>query len=142
MAPLKYTGHEQVKRDIANLKAAAAGNQVAEELFVPTNTPGTAEHWMINNYYPNQEALVFAIADCLHEEYKAITDAGLVLHLDDPDLPDGWNIFPDMDKTAYRNMRSCGSTLSTTRSKAFRASKCVSTSAGAASTGRITTTFR
>src|SRR6185437_5054342 len=101
VGPLKYTGHAQVARDIANLKAAAAGKNVAE-LFVPTNTPGTAEHWMINTYYPNQEALVFAIADCLHEEYKTITDAGLVLHLDDPDLPDGWNIFPDMDRKAYR----------------------------------------
>ncbi|HXE15778.1 MAG TPA: cobalamin-independent methionine synthase II family protein [Stellaceae bacterium] len=101
VGPLKYTGHDQVARDIANLKAAAAGKKVAE-LFVPTNTPGTAEHWMINTYYPSQEALVFAIADCLHEEYKTITDAGLVLHLDDPDLPDGWNIFPDMDRKAYR----------------------------------------
>jgi len=101
VGPLKYTGHDQVKRDIANLKAAAAGTR-AEELFVPTNTPGTAEHWMINNHYKSQEEMVFAIADCLHEEYKAITDAGLVLHLDDPDLPDGWNIFPDMDKKTYR----------------------------------------
>jgi 5-methyltetrahydropteroyltriglutamate--homocysteine methyltransferase len=101
VGPLRYTGHAQVARDAANLKAAAAGRQVAE-LFVPTNTPGTAEHWMINDHYPSQEAMVFAIADCLHEEYKAITDAGLVLHLDDPDLPDGWNIFPDMDERAYR----------------------------------------
>jgi 5-methyltetrahydropteroyltriglutamate--homocysteine methyltransferase len=102
VAPLRYTGQHQVARDIANLKAAAAGKNVAE-LFVPTNTPGTAEHWMINDYYPTQEAMVFAIADCLHEEYRAITDAGLVLHLDDPDLPDGWNIFPDMDKATYRH---------------------------------------
>jgi len=56
---------------------------------------------MVNEYYPNAEALVFAIADCLHEEYKAITDAGLVLQLDDPDLPDGWNCFADMDKKTY-----------------------------------------
>jgi 5-methyltetrahydropteroyltriglutamate--homocysteine methyltransferase len=101
VAPLRYTGQAQVARDISNLKAAAAGKHVAE-LFVPTNTPGTAEHWMLNDHYPSQEAMVFAIADCLHEEYQAITDAGLILHLDDPDLPDGWNIFPDMDKAAYR----------------------------------------
>jgi len=100
VGPLRYTGQAQVARDIANLKAAAAGRTVAE-LFVPTNTPGTAEHWMINRHYPDQEAMVFAIADCLHEEYKAITDAGLILHLDDPDLPDGWNIFPDMDRREY-----------------------------------------
>jgi 5-methyltetrahydropteroyltriglutamate--homocysteine methyltransferase len=101
VGPLKFTGHAQVARDIANLKAAITGKNVAEA-FLPANTPGTAEHWMINQHYPNQEALVFAIADCLHEEYKAITDAGLVLQLDDPDLPDGWNCFADMDFPTYR----------------------------------------
>ena len=100
IGPLKYTGHAQVKRDIDNLTAAVKGKNVAEA-FLPANTPGTAEHWMVNEYYPNAEALVFAIADCLHEEYKAITDAGLVLQLDDPDLPDGWNCFADMDKKTY-----------------------------------------
>jgi 5-methyltetrahydropteroyltriglutamate--homocysteine methyltransferase len=101
VGPLRYTGHHLVARDIANLKAATKGKNIAEA-FVPSNTPGTAEHWMINNHYPDAEALVFAIADCLHEEYKAITDAGLILQLDDPDLPDAWNIFPDMDLKAYR----------------------------------------
>ena len=31
-----------------------------------------------------------AIADAMHEEYKAITDAGLIVQIDDPDLADGW----------------------------------------------------
>jgi 5-methyltetrahydropteroyltriglutamate--homocysteine methyltransferase len=42
-----------------------------------------------------------AIADALHEEYKAITDAGLLLQIDDPDLPDGWQAHPDMDVASY-----------------------------------------
>ena len=46
-------------------------------------TPGTIEHWMHNEYYANDEAFLFAVADAMHEEYKAITDAGIVVQLDD-----------------------------------------------------------
>ena len=35
------------------------------------------------------------MADAMHEEYKAITDAGLYLQIDDPDLPDGWQMSRD-----------------------------------------------
>lgn len=42
----------------------------------------------------------------LHEEYKTITDAGLILQVDDPDLPDGWQMFPDMTVPDYRRYAS------------------------------------
>ena len=38
----------------------------------------------------------------MHEEYKAIADAGLILQIDDPDLPDGWQMFPEMSVADYR----------------------------------------
>ena len=38
----------------------------------------------------------------MHEEYKAIVDAGFLLQIDDPDLPDGWQMFPDMSVADYR----------------------------------------
>ena len=56
----------------------------------------------MDEYYPNDEAFLFAIADALHEEYKAITDAGILLQIDDPDLPDGWQMFPEMNVAEYR----------------------------------------
>ena len=56
--------------------------------------PGTIEHWLHNDHYKSQEEFLFAVAEALHEEYKAITDAGLIVHLDDPDLADGWQIYP------------------------------------------------
>ncbi len=31
-----------------------------------------------------------------------ITDAGLLLQVDDPDLPDGWQMFPDITVPEYR----------------------------------------
>jgi 5-methyltetrahydropteroyltriglutamate--homocysteine methyltransferase len=99
--PLRYVGQAQVARDIANFKAALGGVAV-DEGYMSANTPGTIEHWMHNDHYPDQEAFVFAIADAMHEEYKAITDAGLLLQIDDPDLPDGWNCLPDMTVKEYR----------------------------------------
>ena len=57
---------------------------------------------MSNEHYKNEEEFVFAIADVMHEEYKAITDAGFQLQIDDPDLPDGWNCLPGMSVADYR----------------------------------------
>jgi 5-methyltetrahydropteroyltriglutamate--homocysteine methyltransferase len=99
--PLRYVGHDKLKRDIDNFKAALHGAQV-EEAFLPANTPGTMEHWLRNDYYKTDEELVFALADLMHVEYKAITDAGLTLQIDNPDLPDCWGIFPDMTVPEFR----------------------------------------
>jgi len=99
--PLRYVGHEKLKRDIDNFKAALAGTAV-EEAFLPANTPGTMEHWLRNDYYKTDEELVFALADLLHVEYQAITGAGLTLQIDNPDLPDCWGIFPDMTVPEFR----------------------------------------
>jgi 5-methyltetrahydropteroyltriglutamate--homocysteine methyltransferase len=99
--PLKYVGHDEVKSDIDNLNAALQGKEV-EESFLPAVAPGTMEHWMKNEYYPTDEAYLFAIADAMHEEYKAIVDAGFVLQIDDPDLADAWQMFPQMSLAEYR----------------------------------------
>jgi 5-methyltetrahydropteroyltriglutamate--homocysteine methyltransferase len=99
--PLAYTGRERAQADIGRLQAAVAGHEGAEA-FLPAITPGTVEHWLHNEYYPGTESFLFAVADVLHEEYKVITDAGLILQVDDPDLPDGWQMFPDMAVPDYR----------------------------------------
>ncbi|MGC1751641.1 MAG: hypothetical protein WA805_01020, partial [Trebonia sp.] len=98
--PLRYAGTALVQADIDRLTAAASAHNVTA--FLPAITPGTVEHWLRNDYYPDDESFLGAIADVLHEEYTAITDAGLLLQLDDPDLPDGWQMFPDMTVPEYR----------------------------------------
>jgi 5-methyltetrahydropteroyltriglutamate--homocysteine methyltransferase len=103
--PLAYTGHERAQADISRLEAAVAGREGAEA-FLPAITPGTIEHWLHNEYYPDTESFLFAVADVLHEEYRTITDAGLILQVDDPDLPDGWQMFPDMTVPDYRRYAS------------------------------------
>ena len=98
---LRYTGQADLAADLANFKAALDGVDVAEA-FLPANSPGTIEHWLANEYYKSDEEFVFAIADVMHEEYQAIVDAGFVLQIDDPDLPDGWNCLPNITLPDYR----------------------------------------
>jgi 5-methyltetrahydropteroyltriglutamate--homocysteine methyltransferase len=98
---LRYVGQADLAADLANFKAALATVAVAEG-FLPANTPGTIEHWMANEYYKSDEEFVLAIAEVMREEYRAIVDAGFLLQIDDPDLPDGWNCLPDITLPDYR----------------------------------------
>ena len=99
--PLKYIGQEEVNADIANLKAALHGKKY-EEAFLPAVAPGTMEHWMKNEFYKSDEEYLFAIAEAMRAEYKAIVDAGFVLQIDDPDLADAWQMHPEMSVGDYR----------------------------------------
>jgi 5-methyltetrahydropteroyltriglutamate--homocysteine methyltransferase len=78
--PLTYDG-TAVARDIANFKAALEGQDVADA-FLPVVAPASA-YWLHNEYYDSEEEFVFALADALHEEYKAIVDSGLLVQVDD-----------------------------------------------------------
>ena len=98
---LRYVGQAELQRDLTNFTTALAGVSVAGA-FLPANTPGTIEHWMANEYYKNDEAFLFAIAEAMREEYRAIVDAGFLLQIDDPDLPDGWQMYPEMSVRDYR----------------------------------------
>jgi 5-methyltetrahydropteroyltriglutamate--homocysteine methyltransferase len=101
VGPLKYIGQQETQRDIEYIKEAAKGVQV-EELFLSALAPATIEHWLRNTYYKTQDEMLFAIADAMHDEYKAITDAGIILQIDDPDLPDGYHVHPEMSVADYR----------------------------------------
>jgi len=83
--PLTYSD-VQVKRDIANLKAAAAKANV-EAAFLPVVAPASALPNAKNEHYPDEPSLLTALADCLHREYKAVVDAGLYVQIDDAFLP-------------------------------------------------------
>jgi 5-methyltetrahydropteroyltriglutamate--homocysteine methyltransferase len=83
--PLAYSGQAQIARDIKNLKAAAAKANV--QAFLPVVAPASALPGAKNEHYPDERAYLFALADALHEEYKAIVDAGLYVQIDDAFLP-------------------------------------------------------
>jgi 5-methyltetrahydropteroyltriglutamate--homocysteine methyltransferase len=97
--PLQYLGTSGAETDIRNLKAAVEGLDV--EPWLPAITPGTVEHWLWNDYYASDEEFLFAIADVMHDEYRLIVNSGVMLQVDDPDLPDGWQMYPDMSVADY-----------------------------------------
>jgi 5-methyltetrahydropteroyltriglutamate--homocysteine methyltransferase len=70
-----------LERDIANLKAALDGHQVVDA-FLPVVAPAST-YWLTNEHYASDEEFVFALADALHEEYRRIVEAGLLLQVDD-----------------------------------------------------------
>jgi 5-methyltetrahydropteroyltriglutamate--homocysteine methyltransferase len=78
--PMRYDP-TAIQRDIANLRAALEGREVVDA-FLPVVAPASA-YWLQNEYYATEEEFVFALADALHEEYRAIVDAGVLLQVDD-----------------------------------------------------------
>jgi 5-methyltetrahydropteroyltriglutamate--homocysteine methyltransferase len=98
--PITYVGQADIQADIANFKSAMEGHTVTEA-YLPAVTPGTMEHWLRNQHYATDEDFLMACANAMHEEYQAIVDAGFLLQVDDPDLPDGWHIHTEMDLPQY-----------------------------------------
>jgi 5-methyltetrahydropteroyltriglutamate--homocysteine methyltransferase len=101
VGPLTYTGQAAIKADIDNLKAALAASG-AEEGFLTSIAPGSASR-IGNRHYKTEEEFLFACADALREEYRAIVDAGLILQLDDPAIAENWDMVnPEPSAEDYR----------------------------------------
>ena len=65
--------------------------------------PGWLDHFIFNEYYKTEDEFLFALADALCEEYRAVVAAGFVLQIDDPGLPDWWDMLkPEPSVEAYR----------------------------------------
>jgi len=92
--PLTYKGMDLLQRDIANFKAALKGVKVAEA-FMPAISTTNLEDWLINKHYGKPDDYRTAIADAMHQEYKAIVDAGFILQVDDPRLSSYYVMHPE-----------------------------------------------
>src|SRR5437764_1192360 len=112
LEPLAWQGEEAVQTDIRNLKdalsaapssAAGGSGGAAVEAFMPAASLGIVADIMVNRYYPTEEAYLFALADAMKEEYRAITRAGLVLQIDAPDAAMGRHVqFRDASLEDFR----------------------------------------
>jgi 5-methyltetrahydropteroyltriglutamate--homocysteine methyltransferase len=92
VGPVAYRGQAAIARQIADLRAALDGQPHAEA-FIPATAPSglgimTGGADIANEYYPSYAEYLFAVADALAEEYRAIVDAGFLLQVDDPALTD------------------------------------------------------
>lgn len=93
--PIAYKGHDVLRSELEILKSALKGVDAAEA-FVPAIAPSNIETTTPNEYYPTPEAYVFAIAEAMREEYKAIVDAGFLLQIDDPFLVTYYIMRPEL----------------------------------------------
>ena len=102
--PLKSKGPDAINRQLDTFKAAIErSGATVEEAFVPVLAPGWLDHFIFNEYYPTEEEFLFALADAVHEEYRAVVAAGFVLQIDDPGLPDWWDMLkPEPTVESYR----------------------------------------
>ena len=82
--PIGYSdaGIREVQTDIANLKTALALHPKLRGFLPVASTPSVIPDRK-NEYYASDDDCARAIASAMHTEYKAITDAGLFVQLDD-----------------------------------------------------------
>ena len=85
--PVEYQRTDLAERELDGLvngiQAAAAGQQ---DLFMSAASPGIIALTMGNAHYASHEEYVMALAEEMRKEYEIITDRGVVLQLDCPDL--------------------------------------------------------
>jgi 5-methyltetrahydropteroyltriglutamate--homocysteine methyltransferase len=102
--PIRVPDVRAVHTDVESLKAALEAVQ-AEEAFLSAASPGVISLFFHNDYYPNHEAYLFAIADAMRHEYESVAQAGLLLQVDCPDLAMGRHIqFAGMSLEEFRSM--------------------------------------
>jgi len=113
--PIAYKGQALLEKDLTTFRAALRGVAVAEA-FVPAIAPAMVGRGQ-NRYYKTEEEYVFAIAEALRTEYRAIVDAGFILQIDDPGLGETWDMLipaPPLEeyrKTQARNLEALNHAL-------------------------------
>ncbi|MPZ55381.1 MAG: epoxyalkane--coenzyme M transferase [Rhizobiales bacterium] len=91
--PVKAKGTEAIDREIETFKAAIARTgKTVDEPFFCVIAPGWLDHFLYNEYYKTDEEFLFALAEALRDEYRAVVDAGFILQVDDPGLVDWWDM--------------------------------------------------
>ena len=100
--PVKYRDYDAIKKDIDTLKKALVGKPGVDG-FVAALGPLSLGAGYHNLYYKNEHDYMFAVADTVREEDKAITDAGLILQVDEPEFATTWMFYPDWSVEQYRS---------------------------------------
>ena len=104
VADIRVKDMGPVTEDIENFRAAMAGADVVEG-FMNAASPGVIALFQPNHHYPDHESYLEALAEAMRPEYEAITEAGLILQLDSPDLGLGRHMmFKDKTEQEYRQL--------------------------------------
>jgi 5-methyltetrahydropteroyltriglutamate--homocysteine methyltransferase len=101
VGPIRYGDHTSINRDIRNLQDALKSVKV-EQAFLPVVAPASAVFNGINEYYPTEKEYVYAVAEALREEYRAIYEAGIVVQIDDAVLANMYDYYVQQSPERYR----------------------------------------
>jgi len=102
IGPIKYTGQESIKTALALFKDALKDAK-PDEVFYTAVAPASVGYDANQEYYKSDEEYVYAIADALAEEYRAIVDAGFVLQVDDAVLANMYDYLTEQSPKKYRD---------------------------------------
>ncbi len=101
VGPIRYRGHDVLNRAIDSLTGALHGVR-ASEAFMTAVAPGSTAYDGVNEFYSSERDYVFAIAEALREEYRAIHAAGLIVQVDDPVLANMYDALTSQSAARYR----------------------------------------
>ena len=97
--PVALRDPAPLAREIDRLTAALGEAGVAEG-FMNAASPGVIAVFQANDFYPDADAYLGALADAMKPEYEAIVAAGLILQIDCPDLAMGRHVVYSADDDA------------------------------------------
>jgi 5-methyltetrahydropteroyltriglutamate--homocysteine methyltransferase len=97
VGPVSYVGHAAIAADITALQHALKAREDAEHVegFIAALGPLSLGAGATNEHYATEEEYLMAVAEVMREEYRAITDAGLVVQIDEPEFLTTWTFFPE-----------------------------------------------
>jgi 5-methyltetrahydropteroyltriglutamate--homocysteine methyltransferase len=99
--PLVYTGQDAIAKDIAAL-GKALEKRSGVDGFIAALGPLSLGAGVHNLHYKDERDYMFAVADVVREEYKAITDAGFIVQVDEPEFATTWMFYPEWSVDEYR----------------------------------------
>lgn len=102
--PITWKDWPAAEEDIRIAREAVQGAKAADT-FMTSPSPGQIARYLKNNFYKTDEEYIFALADVMRKEYKAIVEAGFILQLDCPDLAMLRHmVYLDLPLPAYRKI--------------------------------------
>jgi 5-methyltetrahydropteroyltriglutamate--homocysteine methyltransferase len=98
-APITYTGTSALQRQIDAFRSVVDD---PADCFFTSTAPASLEPYRSNEFYPDEESFVSALAEALRVEYETIANAGFLLQIDDAWLVALWDrIGIEMGLTAF-----------------------------------------
>jgi 5-methyltetrahydropteroyltriglutamate--homocysteine methyltransferase len=99
--PVAPKDNDGLATDIANLQSAVDASRPVGA-FINAASPGVVAVFQKNDFYPDEDAYIEAVAEALRPEYEAIVAAGFAVQLDSPDLAMSRHLtYADLDEASF-----------------------------------------